>query len=231
MTITARDIVTKALQKIGALVKSESPAADEASDGLFALNSMLNSWSNDSLNIYARTWETFNLVANTGSYTIGASGVFNTVRPMKVIAAYIRSGTIDYPITIVDDEAYNSIGFKSVTGIPEFLNIDNGFPLATVRLYPYPSSAYQLFLLTEKPLTEFSTLDTVYAMPPGTDRALIYNLAIDLAPEYNQQVGPLIVDTAKKSLGLIRTKVAQVRGMDAYPIRARTGNILSGWYN
>lgn len=226
---TARTIVKKSLQKIGALIKNEEPSADEANDGLDALNAMIASWSNDSLNIYARAWETFPLTSSA-SYTIGVGGNFNTSRPTNIVDSYVRSGTIDYPITIVDDEAYNSISFKSLQGIPQFLNYDNAYPLGNIRLYPVPSASYSLFLLTEKALTEFATLDTELSMPPGTERALIYNLGIELAPEYSQQISAEHAKIAGDSLGLIRGKVAQVRGMDAYPQTMQIRNIFSGWY-
>lgn len=226
---TARTIIKKALQKIGALIKNEEPSADEANDGLSSLNAMIASWSNDSLNIYVRGWETFPL-SSSASYTIGPSGVFNTTRPTSIVSSYLRSATIDYPMSIVDDEAYNTIPYKSLQGIPAFLNYDNGYPLGIIRLYPVPSASYSLFILTEKPLTEFTTLDTVLSMPPGTERALIYNLGIDLAPEYSQEISPQHERIAGESLGLIRGKVAQVRDMDAYPRNLSVRNIYSGWW-
>lgn len=225
---TARTIIKRAMQKIGVLMKSESPSDDEANDGLVSLNALIDSWGNDSLNVYARTWETFPLTS-ASTYTIGTGGDFNTERPMDIVSAYLRSGTIDYPITIVDDEAYNTIAYKSLDGISYFLNYDNGYPLGKIRLYPVPSGSYSLFLLTEKPLTQFSTLDSELSMPAGTERALIYNLAIELAPEYAQSVSGELLKIANDSLGLIRTKVAQVRGMDAYPKNMSVRNIFTGW--
>lgn len=229
MTTTARTIIKKALQKIGALVKSEQPDDDEANDALDSLNAMLASWSNDALNIYARSWETFTLTGGQLKYTIGTGGNFNTSRPMQIIDCYLRSGDIDYGMSVVNDEIYDSITFKSLMGISEFLNYDNAYPLGNIRLYPVPSTNYTLFLLTEKELTEFASLDTVLSMPPGTERALIYNLALELAPEYSQQPAPSIVKIASQSLGLIRTAVARVRGMDCYPNNLVVRNIYSGW--
>lgn len=225
---TARTIVRKAMQKIGALVKGEQPSADEANDGFDALNAMIDSWGNDSLNVYARAWETFPLTS-AASYTIGAGGDFNTTRPTNIVASYLRSGTIDYPVEVIDDEAYSTIAFKSLQGISYFLNYDNAYPLGNIRLYPVPSASYSIFLLTEKALTRFTDLDTQLSMPPGTERALIYNLSIELAPEYNQQISAELAKTAAESLGLIRTKAAQVRGMDAYPKNMTVRNIFSGW--
>lgn len=230
--VTARTIITKALQKNGALVKNEAPSGDEAADGLDSLNAMIGSWGNDSLNIYARAWETFTLSGGVGSYTIGSGGAFNTVRPTNILASYVRIGSTDYTVGIIDDETYSTISSKTlVTSIPQFLNYDNAYPLGTIRLYPVPSTAYSLFLLSEKPLTEFSSLDTTLSMPPGTERALIYNLAIELAPEYSQPISQELLKIANDSLGSIRTAVAKVRMMDAYPQNLVVRNYLTGWYN
>lgn len=226
---TARDIIKKALQKIGSLVKSESPSADEATDGLSSLNALLDSWSNDSLSIYARTWETFNLVGGTASYTIGSSGVFNTTRPTNIVSAYVTLGTTNYPLTIFDDEAWATISVPTLQNIPQFLNYDNSYPLGIIRLFNVPSSAMPIFLLTEKPLTSFATLDTALSMPPGTERALIYNLAVELAPEYSQKPDEMVIKIAMESLGLLKAKVAQVRGMDAFPLSLQVRNIYTGY--
>jgi hypothetical protein len=227
MTTTARTIITRAMQKIGVLVKSEPPSADEADDALASLNALIASWSNDSLNVYARTWENFPLSA-AASYTIGTGGTFNTTRPMDIIEAHVRSGSIDYPLGIITDEAYNSISYKNLSGIPEFLNYSNAYPLSIIRLYPIDTSQ-TLYILSEKAVTGFATLDTAFSLPDGWERALIYNLALELAPEYQQQPDPSVVKIAGESLGAIRTKVAQVRTMDAYPQNFAVRNIYSGW--
>lgn len=226
---TARQIVRKALQKIGVLVKSEEPSADEANDGLDSLNQLLDSWANDSAVIPNRTWETFPLVGGQSTYTMGVGQTFNTVRPTKIISGYIRNGTVDTPITIIGDTAYNSIGFKGITGLPGFLNYDGANPTDNIRLYPVPSTAYSLFLLTEKPLSGIATLDTNLVLPPGYDRALIYNLATELAPEYGQQPDQSVFKIAAESLGMIRMTTIRDRSMDAYPQVISTRNVWSGW--
>lgn len=227
---TARIIIKKAMNKIGALVKNEAPDADEANDALDSLNAMIASWSNDSLNIYARTWETFTLTSGQKVYTIGDGAAdFDTVRPMTILESYIKIGVISYTLNIITDEAYNDIDYKDLQNIPDSLNYDNAYPIGNIRIFPVPSSNYPIFLLTEKELTTFDTLDTELSMPRGTERALIYNLAMELAPEYGEQPDASIVRIAGQSLGLIRTTVAKVRTMDAYPINLRVRNIYTGW--
>lgn len=227
--VTARNIIKKAMQKGGILIKSEDPADDEANDALDTLNMIMDSISNDALNIYARTWENFTLGTGTLNYTIGPGGDFNTIRPMQIVDCYLQSGLITYDMTVIPDEAYDSITYKTLTGIPEFLNFDNAYPLANIKLYPVPSTGYQLFLLSEKAVQNFPTLDTVMVLPNGWARFLIYSLAIELAPDYNQPVDPVVVGLAKEAMGKIKIGVARVRTMDAYPRDIGIRNIYSGW--
>jgi hypothetical protein len=226
---TARTIIRRSLQKIGVLVKSEQPSADEASDGLASLNALLESWSNDSACIISRAWETFTLTGGVGTYTMGTGQTFNSTRPMNILQAYLRLGGVDTFIDVINDTTYNAIPFKGLTGVPQFLNYDNSFPTDNIRLYPVPSAGYELFMLSEKPLTGFATLDTDLSMPAGWERALIYNLALEFAPEYGQQPDASIAAIAAKSLGLARTATLRARPMDAYPQGVNTRNIYSGW--
>lgn len=229
MSTTARKIIKKAMNKIGALVKNEDPSADEANDALDSLNALISSISNDALNIYARTWETFNLVGGTASYTIGTGGAFNTDRPLQILDCYVNLSSISYGMSVITDTAYDGIAYKSLQGIPEFLNYNNAYPTGTIRLYPVPDSNYPLFLLTEKAVTGFATLDTVLSLPDGWERFLIYNLALELAPEYGQKPDESIVRIAMDSMGMIKTAVARVRTMDAFPKDVVVRNIYSGW--
>jgi hypothetical protein len=49
MSVSALDIVTRAMKAIQALGSGEVPSAAEANDGLVAFNALLDSWSNDNL--------------------------------------------------------------------------------------------------------------------------------------------------------------------------------------
>jgi len=226
---TARDIITKAMQKIGVLVKSEPPSADEADDALLSLNQLIASWANDSACIISRAWETFTLTGGTGTYTMATGGTLNTTRPIRIVDAYIRIGTVDQGLGIISDEAYNSISFKSLTGVPQYLNYDNAFPTDNIRIYPIPSTNYPLFILSEKPFTEFATLDSDVNLPAGWERALVYNLAMELAPEYKQQTDASIIKIANDWLGMIRKATIKARPMLAYPQNLQLRNVYSGW--
>lgn len=227
---TARQIITKAMQKLGVLVKSEAPSADEANDALDALNALLASWSNNSLNIYVRAWENFSLQGGVGEYTIGTGQTFNTTRPLFIVEAHYRLGNIDYPIQIVKDETYNAIAYKNIQSLPEVLNYDNGYPVGKIRIYPVPSASYTLYMLSEKPLASF-TLDDDVSLPAGWERALINNLAIEIAPDYEQPVQPALLSVAESSLRSIQTQVQRNRTYDWTTDLGNARNIYTGFYN
>ena len=226
---TARTIIKRALQRNGVLTKNESPSGDEASDGLSMLNDMIGSWSNDSLLIYARVSESFPLVSGQSSYTIGTGGDFNTDRPLQILTAFTRIGSVDYDIGIVSDSVFDSITQKSISSsIPSVMFYYAAHPLGTITIYPVPTTG-DLHIRSEKQLTEFATLDTDVDLPPGWDRALIYNLSIELAGEYGQPVSETTYQLAMDGLSKIKTAVARNKTMD-YPSHGGDNNVYTGWY-
>lgn len=225
---TALGIITSAMRKAGVLTKGETPSADEAADGLEMLNDLLASISNDSMTVYARALNNFTLSGGVSTYTIGTGATFNTSRPIKIISAYVRSGGVDYPLFIINDEEFATISMKSTSGIPEFLNFTNEFPTATIKLYPVPSTGYEIFILSEKQLTSFALSDTV-ELPAGWRRMLIYNLAIELAPEYGQPASAEVIQIAKDSKAEIRTAIMYAKSMEWDSGVNTVGNIYSGW--
>ncbi len=214
------------MKKIGVLTKSETPDADEAADGLVSLNALLSSWSNESLLVYSRVTESFTLSGGTGSYTIGTGQTLSTTRPVKIIEAHTSDGSTDTHMDIISDEVYNTIPVKTSQGIPEFLNFSNAYPAATIRLYPVPGAAYTLTLVSEKPLVTLALTDTL-SLPAGWERALTYNLALEMAPEYGVQADPLIVATAREAKGAIALTIAKSRPMQPSPTSTKM-NIYTG---
>lgn len=230
MTETALSIVTSAMRKAGILTKTESPSADEAQSGLEVLNDIVASNANDNLFVYARTLESFALSGGVSDYTIGTGGVFNTERPVFISEAYVRVGTIDYPLIIISDNSYAGIDIKSLSSIPYWMNYTNAYPLATIKLYPVPSAGWTLFILSEKKLSEF-TLYQEISLPPGWTRYLKNQLALELGPEYGQSVPPEIAAVAAEAMAAIKRGAARVRTMDNPIYDGGRRNVFTGWEN
>jgi hypothetical protein len=226
---TALDLITGAARLIGVVFKSETLADDEANDGLTALNDMLDTWSNDNLSTFVYGQDTFSLTGAT-SYTIGTGGAFNTTRPINIVTAVVRISSIDYPLEIISQEQYQTeVALKSITSsIPQYLVYDNGYPLGTIKMYPVPVAGSSLILLTNKPLSNLSTLTDTISLPPGWKRAIKYNLAIEMAPEYGAEIPDYVIANARTSLGAIRRAVSINSPMPLIPSPVSRYSIYGG---
>lgn len=201
---TAQDIIKAALRKIGVLGVGQSLSAEEAQDGLDQLNRLLSRWAAEGDVIYNKTFENFPLSAGVSSYTIGTGQTFNTARPVNFLSGFVRNVTTDYGLTLWDYNQWSSTSDKTITGIPTNVFYDGNYPVATIRLYPTPDAAYTLYMWSEKPLTAFAGLSTAVDLPEGWEDALIYNLAVSLAPEYDRNANETVIALARETRGNVQ---------------------------
>ena len=228
---TARTIIKRALQKSGIITKNDGMSGDEATDGLFSLNTLLGSWSNENLIVYDNVLEEFPLIAGQAQYTMGSGGDFDTVRPLKIINAYVRQSNIDYNLSIISASDYDLAVRKTDQSIPDVLGVQMSYPLMILTLYDTPYDGLDLFIRSQKPLTEIASLDTEIAFPSGWEKALIDNLALELAPEYGQPVNEVMYEMAIRSKGAIKSTVTRNRPIETFPLTSgNNNNLFSGWY-
>lgn len=172
------------------------------------MNSMLDSWSVDRTLVYTILQENFSLTASTVSYTIGTGGTFNTVRPTKIVNAFVRdSANADSPVKIIPQEQYARLVLKSSGNTyPNAMYYDAAFVggLGTIYLYPAPIASLTLYINSWKQLQSFASLTTALALPPGYQRAIETNFAIESAPGLTN-VSPELVKIAKESKAAIRS--------------------------
>lgn len=199
MTI-AQDLVNASLRKLG----NHSPQLVDQNNALQALNGLIASLSARRLFIPSLTRENFPLTINVGSYTIGPSGTFNTVRPSKIENAYLRDGTLDYSLNVVTNLSdYDRITLKNTKSIPTGFVYLQEFPLGAILFNYAPDKAYILFIDSWKALTGFASLPTPFSMPPEYERALIFNLAVEIASEYDQNLAQEVMAIANESMAII----------------------------
>lgn len=224
---TGRALVISAMKQAGILTGGETPTSEEVVDGLADLNRMTASWSNESLMIYARTFENFPLSSGVGDYTIGPGATFDTVRPMHIVDAFVRQDTLDYWLSIIPDEQYDAIAYKDIDSIPQVLNFTAQYPQATLRIYPKPQNSFTLYLRSEKQLTTWGLNDEV-ALPPGWEDALIYNLAVRFGPSYGLPADPVLIELARNAKAALADNTSRNRTYDYAP-GVYSGSIYDGW--
>lgn len=202
---TAADIVRDALKLLGVLAAGESLNANDQTDGIRALNLLLGTWANERLTVHGTRRATYTLTPSLSPHTIGASGTFNTTRPLRIDrAGVIRVGQLtETPVSILTDAQYQDISEKTRTeDVPERLWVEQTFPAAKLWLYPVPTTAASLVLYTWSRITEFAAADTV-SLPDGYEDALIHGLALRIAPAYGVEPSSLLVQNATNAIGAI----------------------------
>jgi hypothetical protein len=207
---TARDIIKGSLRLIGALATGETPPAEESNDALFALNGMLDSWSNENLIINAVTREEFTLVGGQAAYSFGPGGDFDSSRPIGIERVLIQNTQVpqnEIPVEIITMHEFASIPTKDVQGsIPTQVFIDGTFPNETLNFYPVPSEGTTVVIYSQKPLLNLPSLNTSISLPTGYERAIRYNLAMEIAPEYGREASNTVVVVAMRSKEVIKRK-------------------------
>lgn len=204
--MTASDLIEATLRLIGAIASGETPTAAEEADALVVLNDMLESWSTNNLTIYRPVREEFTLVAGQAVHTMGSAGDFNTTRPTEIKAAGIMDSDNEIPMDIINLQQWASINLKDTQStLPMYLYAEGAYPLERINLWPVPSAANTLVIYSLKPLTSLAASDTIL-LPPGYTRAMRYNLAQELAPEYGKSLDLRIEKIATDSLADIKRR-------------------------
>lgn len=182
---TAIAIIRRSMRLLGVIGSGENVSAEEAQDGLEALNALMGSLSNNTLLISALTEDSHALTSGVDEYTIGPTGDIATVRPIKIDdSTYIDFGGLSYPLRNIGED-YNGIPDKSASGdIPEYYWYRATYPDASIIFYPIPGNGCTLHLWSWKQLQSFPTLTTQAVLPPGWEDLLAFNLAMRLAPEF-----------------------------------------------
>jgi len=196
---TATELIESSMRLATILASGETPTADEAVDGLKALNDILENWSLENLMVLQGNNEQFALTPGVSTYTIGPGGAFNTTRPIRIGLSFTRVNGSDFPLEQWGLDEYNAVSVKTVGAIPEKYVYINENPLGLIILYPVPATASTLFLNTDSVLTFPVTLATNLVLAPGYEKALRYTLATNLAPEYGVTVPSAVAAIAASS--------------------------------
>ena len=203
-------MILRSLRLIGEKARGATLTANEQTECLDSLNAMMESWTIDRLMVYQITQESFALTASQGAYTIGTGGNFNTTRPTRLVdPCFIRDGSnYDSPVRLINIDAYGKIVDKTTDGsYPTYLYYDAGFSAtstATINLYPEPQAGLTLYINSWKQLQSFANVSTALLLPPGYERAIVFNYAIEEAGGFTS-VSPEVAKIARESKAAIKS--------------------------
>lgn len=202
-TVTAAEIIAAALRKIGVLRAGGAATSDQSTAGMQALNLMAQAWRSKGLKTWARTSQTITLTAAKASYTIGPGGDVDIPRPLRVLGAYLRYDGTDVPVRVIAKQEYDALADKDAAGTTNQVFYDSQFPLGV--LYPWPivaSTGYTLTLDLLKRIEDFNATTDTPDFPVDWYEALVYGLAMRIAPEYGKPVSKDITAMALQALAV-----------------------------
>lgn len=190
---TRGDIIKSALRKVGALGDWENPTAEQTAAGALALQPLIKAWQADGMPVWAIKEQVIgstNLAS--GAVNIGLGQTVNIAKPLKVTQAMLRRGDIDSPLDIWDRHNYNTLVNHAITGTPTIVYYQPLLDYGVLKCYPRPDAATQAatsVVITYQAMFEDMDSDSNdLSLPPEWTEAVIYGLAVRLAPEYGLSI-------------------------------------------
>jgi hypothetical protein len=231
--MTAADLIKGSFRVLGILEPGESLEASMQADAFAALNDMVDGWANERLTLFSNARSTYTLTPGLNPHTIGVGGTFNVERPMAVDRASIVPSTAagtERPLALLSEAEWQGLQGKTSAGSPFSMWYQTTYPLGRLWLNPVPDAADTLVLYVLAQLGRFASVSATVDLPPGYTRALKYNLAKELAPEYGVKLSAEAADIANESkadLKRINNRPSYLRS-DSALLRGGTFSLASG---
>lgn len=188
--LTRSQIIEAALRKLGALAKGQSADATDLSNGQQALNAIIAEFQvKHGMPVWARKDYSITLVAGQRDYTLGEGQTINTPYPLHIHTAVLETITGGAMIELLPI-AYKDFRLLNTesTGRPTQYSYQPKINLGVLSLWPLPTSTdvstYTLQITYQRPFEGFTAAGETPDFPQQWQKALIYQLAVDLAPEY-----------------------------------------------
>lgn len=188
---TVQDLGTLALRKLFVVEGHEVPADEDAARALENTRMLLRTWAVNGIRLWLNEQQSVTLVAGQASYTLDP-------RTLEVFDAYRSQGNTDSPMRILTREEYNSLPNKTVTGQPYALWPDRRYNSTVITVYPVPQTGTTdtLSLGTKRQILDPVSLGENVEMPPEWSEAIVYNLAVRMAPDFGVEPEPFVVSMA-----------------------------------
>lgn len=210
--ISAIDLIRRSMYLINAVASGEIPSDSDLNDALLTLNEMIDGWNIQNLAVFHSATETWNTIPGQAVYYWGptADAVlgFTSNRPIQIDDITCTRNGFTTAVLQINQKEYDNISLKSTSQpLVERVLYVNEFPLGIITMFPVPSEQVQMTFAVNRQIVGPVTLQTQIALPPGYLRALRYNLAVDLWPEYTNSTTDIasVKAIAKTSLGNIKT--------------------------
>ncbi|MCE5247962.1 hypothetical protein LLG88_13705 [bacterium] len=216
----ALELITDTLDEIGCHGGGQQVSDSDAYKVLRRFNSMLDAWRTQELTIYNYTRTLFTFVANQDGYTVGPSSVTpapNFVTPTRPV--FIDKVAVQFPGTVTPFERELDPYTKAQWQEERMKLLPNTFPrrfyynadaaVGTLYFWPVPTDVtIRPVLYLPAPLGSVPSLVTELTLPPGYEKAIRLNLAVECCRPFGRPVdGQLKQDAADALADIKRSNI------------------------
>lgn len=178
---TRDKIIKAALRKCGVLAEGETPSTESYTNCSEALNNIVLRYATLGMPLWKRIELSVSLVSGTKNYTIS-----NVLQVTQVVLQDTTGGT-QYELIPKDRYDYNRLP-STTSGTPVQWSFVPGLENGTLSVWPTPdsqaASAKTLLVTYQKEFDGFNASGDTPDFPAYWTDALIYELAVSIAPEY-----------------------------------------------
>jgi hypothetical protein len=208
-----------------------------AQSALEALNTLLDSWATERLLTFTRPKIPLVLVPGRGVYTWAAldddpAADIPHMPPVRLEMALLTvedtTPGLEWPVEVCTQSEYEaSVWLKGMeSSYPAMLYLEATQPVARLHVWPIPQHAYTLQLFPWSASLPYMHWDHALSWPNGYQKAMIWALACDLAPQYGIEPTATLLRTAEEAKRAIFPINVEVGRLSLRPGRSVGGTPL-----
>lgn len=182
------------MRMAGILASGESVSGQEATDAFNTFKMIVRSWASNGLLMPTEDYySSFSLTSGQAQYSLGDDGstdwdVSQTIFPADFTALNLKINNVEYPIEIINSQQIADVRNKSIQGRPSMVFIRPYNTYYVFEFFPKPDQSYNLNIYFKGALDKINSISNAVYYPDGYDRALMYELYVELCQEYGRPV-------------------------------------------
>jgi len=185
---TINQVIIQALYLCGELAVGETPDAFMKTQGLYAVNDLLNQFTADSVYIPFQTDVTFTLTVGQSDYTLSdiVPADVDVNRVVDLTFANYSVQSIVYPLKIINKATYRGVvRLNNLIARPGFVILNKQAEESIITFYPAPDQPYPVNLGLKLMINEIEQQDLLTtSVPPYYERFLKYAIAREFTSIY-----------------------------------------------
>lgn len=210
------ELITKALRMLGVIsgAQSSTDVPNDLASASNSLNLMLNAWQADGLQLWQTETVTITTPTANADYEFGDdAGTYTDYRPIDVLEVYRvdETSNVWVELTRLSRVDFNQLSDHDSTGTPVNYYYNNDMDKGTLSVWPIADASFiansSIVVVLTKAFDDVTSTGDVIAFPQEWQLAVVYGLAVIMAPEYG-------IPISKQQLLIQQAEAEKQRVMD-----------------